>query len=93
MKSRKWVGPLLVNGALLLLVIFWSIPTLGLLVSSLRTRADIQSSGWWDILPHKEWRMVSSLDPKALGLDPNGVMEVEGVTATFEELRAGVQSP
>ena len=26
-------------------------------------------------------------DPKELGLDPDGVMDVEGVTGTFEELR------
>ncbi len=92
-KQRKWTGPLLVNGALALVVIIWSIPTLGLLVSSFRTRSDIQSSGWWDILPHREWEMVSTVDPKQLGLDPDGVMEVEGVTGTFDELRAGVQSP
>jgi alpha-glucoside transport system permease protein len=27
----------------------WLVPTLGLLVTSLRPRADIQSTGWWDI--------------------------------------------
>ena len=93
MKKRNWLGPLVVNGTLLLVVIIWSIPTLGLLVSSFRTRFDIQTTGWWDILPHKEWEMVSTLDPKALGLDPDGVMSVEGVQGTFDELRAGIQSP
>jgi alpha-glucoside transport system permease protein len=92
-KQRKWTGPLLVNGALALLVIIWSIPTIGLLVSSFRTRSEIQRSGWWNVLPHREWETVSTVDPKELGLDPNGVMEVEGVTGTFDELRAGVQSP
>ncbi len=53
--QRKWTGPLFINGALALLVIIWSIPTLGLLVSSFRTRFDLQSSGWWTILPHKKW--------------------------------------
>jgi alpha-glucoside transport system permease protein len=93
MKRRNWVGPLLVNGILLLVVIIWSIPTIGLLVSSFRTRFDIQTTGWWNIFPHREWEMVSTADPKALGLDPNGVMSVEGVQGTFEELRAGIQSP
>jgi alpha-glucoside transport system permease protein len=92
-KRRTWTGPLLVNGALLLMVIIWSIPTLGLLVSSFRTRFDIQTSGWWDIFPHREWETVSTLNPQELGLDPDGVMEVEGVTGTFEELREGIQSP
>ncbi len=93
MKKRNWLGPVLVNGTLLLVVIIWSIPTIGLLVSSFRTRFDIQTTGWWNVFPHREWEMVSTVDPKALGLDPNGVMSVEGVQATFEELRAGVQSP
>ena len=30
--------------------LIWLVPTLGLLVTSFRPRADIQSTGWWDIL-------------------------------------------
>jgi alpha-glucoside transport system permease protein len=93
MKRRGYIGLLLVNGALLLLVIIWSIPTLGLLVSSFRTRFDIQTSGWWTIFPHRDWVTVAESDPKVLGLDPDGVMEVEGVVGTFEELREGISSP
>jgi len=93
MKGQRWVGLVLVNGILLLLVIIWSIPTLGLFISSFRDRFDIQTSGWWTVFPHREWETVAVLDPKELGLDPDGVMAVEGVEGTFEELRAGVQSP
>ena len=83
---------LIVNGALILLVLIWSIPTIGLLISSFRDRFDIQTSGWWSVLPHRAWVTTATLDPKELGLDPQGVMEVEGVQGTFEELRQGVQS-
>ena len=93
MKRRNWVGPLLVNGMLLLVVIIWTIPTFGLLVSSFRTRFDIQTSGWWNVLPHREWETVATSDPKALGLDPDGVMTIEGVQGTFEQLRTGIESP
>jgi alpha-glucoside transport system permease protein len=93
MKKQKLGGLILVNGALLLLVIIWSIPTLGLLVSSFRTRFDIATSGWWNILPHRDWKTTKELDPKALGLNPDGEMTVEGVTGTFEQLRAGIKSP
>ena len=93
MKRRGCLGLILVNGALLLLVIAWSIPTLGLFISSFRTRFDIQTSGWWNVFPHREWETVAVLDPKELGLDPDGVMSVEGVQGTFQELRDGIASP
>jgi len=93
MKGRNWTGVWLINGTLLLLVIIWSIPTLGLFVSSFRDRFEIQTSGWWTVFPHKEWETVAVLDPKELGLDATGVMAVEGVQGTFEEMRKGIASP
>ncbi|OGO32878.1 MAG: sugar ABC transporter permease [Chloroflexi bacterium RBG_16_54_18] len=93
MKKQRLSGFLLVNGILLLLVIIWSIPTIGLFISSFRNSVDISTSGWWKIFPHREWVMVTESDPKALGLDPDGVMTVEGVSGTFDELRAGIESP
>jgi alpha-glucoside transport system permease protein len=42
-----------------IIVIIWSLPTLGLAVSSFRTRQDQRSSGWWDAVTH----------PKDLTLD------------------------
>lgn len=93
MKRQKRFGGLLVNGSLLLIVLIWSIPTLGLLISSFRSRYDIQTSGWWMIFPHREWQKVKTLDPAQLGLDPNAVMNVEGVQGTFDQLREGITSP
>jgi alpha-glucoside transport system permease protein len=93
MKRNKWGGLLLVNGALALMVIIWSIPTLGLLISSFRQRSDIATSGWWNVFPHREWETVATFDPKVLGLNPDGVMTVEGVTGTFDQLRNGIESP
>jgi alpha-glucoside transport system permease protein len=92
MGTKSRTQALVVNGALLLLVIIWSIPTIGLFVSSFRDRFDIQTSGWWTVFPHREWQTVTTLDPKELGLDPQGEMTVEGVTGTFEELREGIKS-
>lgn len=92
-KAQNRLNTILLNGALLILVLLWVLPVIGLLVSSFRSRFDIQTSGWWTVLPHREWQMVEELDPKALELDPDGVMEVRGVQATFEEMRAGVQAP
>jgi alpha-glucoside transport system permease protein len=91
-KQRRF-GGLAVNGSLLLLVLLWTIPTFGLFVSSFRTREDIQTSGWWTIFPHREWQTVAVLDPKELNLDATGPMTIEGITATFEQLREGVETP
>jgi alpha-glucoside transport system permease protein len=92
MGTQSRTQAIIVNGSLLLLVLIWSIPTIGLFVSSFRDRFDIQTSGWWTVFPHREWETIAKSDPKVLGLDPDSVMEVEGVMGTFEELREGVQS-
>ena len=91
-KKQKQLGKFLVNLTLLILVLIWTLPTVGIFVSSFRNRLKIDTTGWWMIFPHREWQPVSELDPKALGLDPNGVMEVEGVSGTFDEFRAGVET-
>lgn len=91
--GQRRLNSILLNGGLLLLVLLWTIPTFGLFVSSFRSRLDIQTSGWWTVFPHREWQTVAELDPKELDLDPNSVMEVEGVVGTFEELREGIETP
>jgi alpha-glucoside transport system permease protein len=93
MGNQSRASAILVNLALILLVVVWTVPTLGLLISSFRTRFDIQTSGWWNVFPHREWETVATYNPQDLGLDPNSVMTVEGVTGTFEQLREGIQSP
>ena len=92
-RSQKMQSAILVNGILLILVLVWSVPVLGLLVSSFRSRLEIQTSPWWNILPHREWVNIKTIDPKEEGLDATGTMEIEGVTGTFEELREGLASP
>jgi alpha-glucoside transport system permease protein len=40
----------IVTGIVVLISLFWSIPTFGLLISSFRPATDIASSGWWTAL-------------------------------------------
>ncbi len=89
---KKLLGDIVVNGVLFLLVFIWTIPTFGLLVSSFRTRFDIQTSGWWWILPHREWVTIEEIEPGD-DLDRDGVMEFAGASGTFEELREGISTP
>lgn len=92
-RRQKLMGSLFVNGTLLLLVLIWTIPTLGIFVSSFRDRSDIANSGWWQILPHRAWQVTETIDPRALGLNPDEVMTVEGVSGTFDQFRAGLATP
>lgn len=89
MKS-KFANSLIVNGSLALICLLWTIPTIGLLISSFRDRIDINSSGWWTIFPHKEWVAVQTITPDP-SVDRNVPMTFNGVTATFKEFTAGVE--
>lgn len=93
---QRLMGSISVNLALLLLCLLWTIPTLGLLVSSFRTREHIQTTGWWNILPHKEWTEVAEITDLPRDVDndtPFAISGIEGVEATFPEWREGVETP
>lgn len=90
-KSNQRRNAILINLLLVFICFAWTIPTFGLLVSSFRLRDDIAKSGWWSVLPHREWRKTADLAIPA-GLDRNKPMTIEGVTATFEAFRAGVET-
>ena len=88
--QSRWAS-LFINGSLLFIVALWTLPTLGLLISSVRTRFDIATSGWWSILPHQEWILVEEME-LAEDLDRDGVMTIAGVSGTFEEFREGIET-
>jgi alpha-glucoside transport system permease protein len=48
-KRQKLISDILVNGSLLLLCLLWTLPSLGMLVSSFRPRDDVLTTGWWKI--------------------------------------------
>ncbi|MGA9192546.1 MAG: carbohydrate ABC transporter permease [Anaerolineales bacterium] len=43
------LGKTFVYGTLIILALIWSIPTIGLLVSSFRPEDDVLNSGWWTV--------------------------------------------
>jgi alpha-glucoside transport system permease protein len=92
LRRRRILSTLTVNGVLLLICLVWTVPTIGLLVSSFRTREDIATSGWWTVLPHQEWVQTGE-QPIPTDLDRTKAMTISGVTATFEEFRNGVTTP
>ncbi len=96
-RKRNW-GLFLVNFTLALIVILWTIPTFGLLVSSVRDRFEIQTTGWWTIFPHRAWEQVATYQiPRELNTeDPIDLSSIdpvlEGVQAPFADLRAGYEA-
>jgi alpha-glucoside transport system permease protein len=47
-KSRSWV----VRALVLVIAVAWTVPTAGLLISSLRPEVDVSGTGWWTIFAH-----------------------------------------
>lgn len=53
-KKQKIMSSILVNGILAIICLMWTIPTLGLLVSSFRPPADVNRTGWWTVALERE---------------------------------------
>lgn len=73
MESRREsiLGKIFVYGTLILLALLWSVPTIGLLVSSFRTEDAVLSSGWWEVFTQ----------PGAAELTLNNYATVLGISA------------
>lgn len=91
-KTQRLLSGFIVNGVLILICLIWLIPTLGVFVTSFRNSEDIFRSGWWTVFPHREYVKVDEIKLDE-GVDVNGPITVDGVTATFEEWRQGIKMP
>jgi alpha-glucoside transport system permease protein len=47
------VSRIVIYGILTVIALFWTIPTLGLLITSIRIPDDVSSSGWWTVFAGK----------------------------------------
>lgn len=89
-KAPRRKGHWLVNLILGIICVVWFIPTLGLLISSVRPAADILQTGWWTVIPHRQWDTVSQikLDRET---DLRKPIQVNGQTFQDDQLKAGVE--
>jgi alpha-glucoside transport system permease protein len=88
-KNKERRNPV-VGIILIIVVVAWTVPTLGVFITSWRDSTDIYASGWWTVLPHKDFVKTDEMElPEEL--DPNMPIELEGVTASFQEWREGIE--
>jgi alpha-glucoside transport system permease protein len=90
MGIQKRRAVIIVNGVLLLILLAWTIPTIGLLVSSFRERNDIRTSGWWTVLPNLAWVPTGNVLPIPEGQTRDAPITIEGVTASYDQWQDGI---
>lgn len=71
--------------AVVLIVVVWSLPTVGLFVSSLRPSADIRATGWWEAVLHPfesaQWTVANYAS--VLGADGMGEAFLNSIIVTI----------
>ncbi len=67
-----------VNISVLLLVAIWTIPTLGILVSSFRDKDQLVVSGWWTALTPSEQSMMARAAPPDEAVQQHGQWVISG---------------
>lgn len=95
-KRQELINKIIVNTILGLICLLWTIPTIGLLVSSFRDREAIRTSGWWTVLPHRERMTVDTIElPRDTDLRQPITLPAElgGGTYTAEQISSGVTLP
>jgi alpha-glucoside transport system permease protein len=62
-RLRQWLDLLPVRIAVVLICVVWTLPTVGMLISSFRSANDIRTTGWWTVLAHpfevSQWTMAN----------------------------------
>ncbi|SMX34768.1 carbohydrate ABC transporter permease [Actibacterium lipolyticum] len=84
-----------VNFAVIFMVVLWTVPTFGLLVSSFRDRDQITTSGWWKSLVSSEQNIIVRSQEPEKNVKDGDLYVLEGniFDATSGEVRAfGVNS-
>ena len=95
-KRRQLINKISVNIVLALICAIWTIPTIGLLISSFRDRDAIRTSGWWTVLPHRERVTLETVAlPRDTDLRQPITLPAElgGGTYTSDQISAGVILP
>jgi alpha-glucoside transport system permease protein len=81
-EARRWprisVGSVIANLALLFLVLLWTFPTAGLLISSVRDKDQLAVSGWWTALTPSVTQNAARLGRGDEQVQENGTFVIRG---------------
>jgi len=76
-RRRPW-GRYFVHAVVLLIVAVWTVPTLGIFVSSFRDRDQLAVSGWWTALFTSEQNLIGRADSPANQVQEDGRYVISG---------------
>ncbi len=76
-RKRKW-GKYFVHLAVILIVIVWTVPTFGILVSSFRDRDQLAVSGWWTALTTSEQNLIGRTEAPSAAVEDAGKYVLTG---------------
>ncbi|MDX8526436.1 carbohydrate ABC transporter permease [Mesorhizobium sp. MSK_1335] len=77
-RGKPFVSRFGVHIAVLVFVVIWTIPTLGILVSSLRDKDQIIASGWWNSFSSSSQTEAGRLPPASAQTQRGGKYVIEG---------------
>jgi alpha-glucoside transport system permease protein len=75
--------------AVLVIITLWTLPTAGLLISSLRDKNQLAASGWWTALSSADRNQVGRMKGKADQVEKDGKFVIEGNLFEGEDAVAG----
>lgn len=75
--------------AVLVIITLWTLPTAGLLISSLRDKNQLAASGWWTALSSADRNQVGRMKGKADQVEKDGKFIIEGNLFEGEDAVAG----
>lgn len=78
---QRAVGQILVHVTLVLLVVIWTLPTLGVFVSSFRARDAVRQTGWWSVFSTSDQLTLENYE-QVLSGKPFTYVDSRGVERT-----------
>ncbi|TKB50779.1 MAG: carbohydrate ABC transporter permease, partial [Mesorhizobium sp.] len=76
--GKSFVSRFGVHIAVFIFVAIWTIPTLGILVSSLRDKDQIIASGWWNSFTSSSQTEAGRLPPASAQVEKDGKFVLQG---------------